>query len=214
MTRTKLPVGKSTKRGPAMKISDLTVEEVLEKVNLMKQLRIARSIIEMAKELGVKRTELMKYINEHPKNINWNVYRTKRGEVAVVTGVFLDPRENPLTEEYAEERKKEHWISLGRILYEGWVCGFEPLKKNSWENQDEDMEKYRTLPGVGQQRFALGYAMGSHYSDWHDLAVKPCDFNKMVEEGHKMGLRFKIGDLFDREVNTLDDMPDDHFSSR
>lgn len=196
-----------------MKIDNLTIEKVLETVNLMKQLRITRSIIEMAKELGVKRTELMKYINEHPKNINWDVCKTKKGAVAVVTGVFLDPRENPLTEEYAEERRKEHWISLGRILYEGWVRGFEPLKKNSWENQNEDMEKFCTLPGVGQNRFSLGYAEGSHYSDWHSLSVKPCDFNKMVEEGHKMGLRFKIGDLFDREVNTLDDMPDDHFSS-
>ena len=206
-----------------MKISDLTLEEVLEKVNLMKQLHITCSIIEIAKELGMKRTELMKFINEHPKNINWNVatFRKYFGQgriasetkIAVITGVFLDPRENPLTKEYAEERKKEHWISLGRILYEGWVRGFEPLKKNSWENQDEDMEKYRTLPGVGQHRFVLGYAMGSHYSDWHSISVKPCDFNKMVEEGHKIGLRFKIGDLFGREVNTLDDMPDDHFNS-
>ncbi len=200
----------------------LTIEKVLETFNLMRQLRITRSIIEMSKELGVKRTELMKYINEHPKNINWDVYRFSNNEVAVVTGVFLDPHENPRSEEYADDRRKEHWIRLERIFYEGWVHGFQPALDpvggtpvtHSWENQKEDIEKYLTLPGIGEHRFALGYAMGSHYSDWHTRSVKPADFNKMIEEGHKLGLRFHMASYGDDEINELIDLGECNFSYR
>lgn len=203
------------------KKEELTLEKFTETANLMKQLHLPLIVVEMAKELGVKRTELMRFINEHEKNINLELVTrrkyakdgrvTSRKEFVEVSGIYANPRENPLTEEYAEERKKEHWICLRRIWYEGWVRGFEPIKKQPWENQTEDMNAYLTLPGVEEHQFALGYAQGSYMSDWHSHSVKPCDFNKMVEEGHKMGLRFTVDGFYGKEINSLDDMPEEHF---
>ncbi len=201
-----------------MKIDDLTIEKVLETVNLMKQLRISRAIVEMAKELGVKRTELMKYINEHPKNINWDVCRTKRGDVAVVTGVFLDPHENPLTDEYADDRRKEHWIRLEGIWDSGWCYGFQLAENkeghnpvlNKWENQPEDIEKFWQIPQVKGNEFTWGYAMGSHLSPYFHQSICAHDLNKAIEEGHKLGLRFCVVGRDTKEINNALDLGEWH----
>ena len=212
--------------------AELTLERLMDVANLMKQLRIPLSIIEMAKELDVKRTDLMRFVNEHSKNITWRVatYRkygrggriSSEKQVAVVTGVYLDPHENPETEEYAEDRKQEHWIRLERIFYEGWVFGFQvawdtvgsdPVT-HPWENQPEDIEKFKKLPGVGRYIFPLGFPRGFYWSKCHDNAVMPKDFDKMVEEGHKQGLRFHVVGYHDREINALlKDMPETHYNS-
>ena len=204
-----------------MKIDDLTIEKVLETVNLMKQLRITRSIVELAKELGVKRTELMKFINEHPKNINWDVWKSSKGEVAVVTGVFLDPHENPLSEEYADDRRNEHWIRLTGIWDSGWLYGFM-LATNPkppalpvtyvWENQPDDVDKFLKISKVAVHQFSWGYAMGSHLSPDFKNSVTCDDFNEAIEEGHMMGLRFCFTGYGRKEINKLLDM-NEHFAS-
>ena len=214
-----------------MKITDLTIEKVLETVNLMKQLHISCSIVEMAKELGVKRTELMQFINAHPKNINWDVATFRKystggriasdKKVAVITGVFLDPHDNPLSEEYANDRKGEHWIRLTGIWDSGWIYGFMLATNpkppaipvtNSWENQPEDIEKFLKISKVATHQFSWGYGMGSHYSQNFENSIVCDDFNEAIEEGHKMGLRFCFTGYGSKEINKLLDM-DEHFAS-
>ena len=186
-----------------MKIEDLTLEKFAETAKLMKQLRIPWVVVEMAKELGVKRTELMKFINDHPKNINTKYYthtdsKGHKSEVLEVNGIYLNYRNNPETEEYVEDRKKEHWICLYTIQTYKYIHGFAvlPYRENEdwnscekWQNQEEDVKKFLEIPKVKESiAFCKGF-LGDGYNETVSNSFREEDAVEVMKCAFEKGLR-------------------------
>lgn len=200
-----------------MKITDLTLEKFTETANLMKQLHLPLVVVEMAKELGVKRTELMQFINEHSKNINTkNRSVGKRGhetEVLYVSGIYLNPHENPLTEEYAEDRWKEHRIKLYKVEDYGYICGFALMPYDpehdwhsceAWENQKDDVKAFLEIPEVKDKiGFAKG-GFGDGWTDYQENAFRQDDAEAVLKAALAKGLRIFVYGI--GEVKTVEEM--------
>ena len=106
-----------------MEISEIKrIAELLQKVNCE---RIAL-ISEVAKEMGVKKTALMQFIEDNPKlfKLGEKMKRTKNTQTTLGLGImtaYLSADENPDTEEWMEKKKKE-WdkkIHVGEQTYYG-----------------------------------------------------------------------------------------------
>lgn len=106
-----------------MEISEIKrITELLQKVNCE---RIAL-ISEVAKEMGVKKTVLMQFIEDNPKlfKLGEKVKRTKNTQTTLGLGIitaYLSADENPNTEEWMEKMKKawENKIHVGEQTYYG-----------------------------------------------------------------------------------------------
>ena len=92
-----------------MEISEIKrIAELLQKVNCE---RIAL-ISEVAKEMGVKKTALMQFIEDNPKlfKLGEKTKRTKNTQTTLGLGImtaYLSADENPDTEEWMEKMRKE-----------------------------------------------------------------------------------------------------------
>ena len=106
-----------------MEISEIKrITELLQKVNCE---RIAL-ISEVAKEMGVKKTALMQFIEDNPKlfKLGEKVKRTKNAQTTLGLGImtaYLSADKNPETEEWIETQKKA-WVRkvhIGERSYYG-----------------------------------------------------------------------------------------------
>ena len=128
-----------------MEISEIKrIAELLQKVNCE---HIAL-ISEVAKEMGVKKTALMQFIENNPKlfKLGEKVKRTKNTQTTLGLGImtaYLSADENPDTEEWIEKMKKawEKKIHIGEQTYYGcheyWLIP---------EEGDGKERKYRNTP--------------------------------------------------------------------
>lgn len=115
-------------------------------------------ISEVAKEMGMKKTAVMQFIDDNPKLFKL-VEVTKKGNVVGlgIHTVYTDPAENPVTEEWLD-KKKEEWankIKVSEMSYYGvhefyFLAVDEPrtnsLRENLWRNTPE---KIQTLLDAG-----------------------------------------------------------------
>lgn len=108
-----------------MEISEIKrITELLQKVNCENWAAIS----EVAKEMGVKKTAVMQFINDNPKLFKVVMYiggitsNTKAKNLGlVIKAVYNSAEENPDTEEWLEKKKKE-WdkkIHIGEQTYYG-----------------------------------------------------------------------------------------------
>lgn len=129
-----------------MEISEIKrIAELLQKVNCE---RIAL-ISEVAKEMGVKKTALMQFIEDNPKlfKLGEKVKRTKNTQTTLGLGImtaYLSAEDNPDTEEWMEKMKKawDKKIHVGEQTYYGqheYFCIPE-------ENVNSKEGKYRNTP--------------------------------------------------------------------
>ena len=129
-----------------MEISEIKkIAELLQKVNCE---RIAL-ISEVAKEMGVKKTALMQFIEDNPKlfKLGEKMKRTKNTQTTLGLGIitaYLSADENPDTEEWMEKKKKE-WdkkIHVGEQTYYGYHEYFCIPE----DDADSKEGKYRNTP--------------------------------------------------------------------
>ncbi len=93
---------------------EIKIEEVKRIFDLTKKVNCAHSakVAEVAKEMGVKKTALMQYIEDNPK-----LFETKTDDKGlIIKDVYLTFEENPHTDEWLAVKKKE---------WEKKVCIFE-----------------------------------------------------------------------------------------
>ena len=107
-----------------MEINEIKrITELLQKVNCA---RIAL-ISEVAKEMGVKKTALMQFVEDNPKLFKIVEHQSRSAKGLVKTAglaiqkVYLIPEDNPDTEEWMEKMKKawENKIHIGEQTYYG-----------------------------------------------------------------------------------------------
>lgn len=110
---------------------------------------------EVAKEMGVKKTALMQYIEDNPKlfKLGERIKRTKNTQTTLGLGIittYLSADENPDTEEWLTKKKKE-WenkIHIEEQTYYGYPEYFY-IPEDSPNSTNDDYKKlgmYRNTP--------------------------------------------------------------------
>lgn len=106
-----------------MEISEIKrIVELVKKVNCESLALIS----EVAKEMGVKKTALMQFVEDNPKLFKIDTYctytkRDRKVKGLAIFKVYLTPEENPDTEEWMEKMRKawENKIHVGEQTYYG-----------------------------------------------------------------------------------------------
>ena len=172
-----------------MEISEIKrISELLQKVNC----ECIALISEVAKEMGVKKTALMQFIEDNPKlfKLGEKVKRTKNAQTTLGLGImtaYLSADKNPETEEWIETQKKA-WVRkvhIGERSYYGcheyWL-----IPEDSVENKEG---KYRNTPEKIQELVDAGVIkkQTTCYGGWGDANYETVfvfndDVKKAIED--------------------------------
>ena len=122
------------------------IVELIQKVDCTRYAMIT----DTAKEMGVKKTALMEFIDNNPKLFDLMEVAKKGKTVGLgIKRVYLSAEENPKTEEWIEKKKVE-WkkkIHIGERTY----CGYheywfipednDPYKESKYRNTSEKIKE-------------------------------------------------------------------------
>lgn len=165
----------------------MEINEILRIVNLLQKVDCTSYalITDVAKEMGIKKTVLMQYIEDNPKlfDIFEATSKSARGAVKTlglaIRKVYLTPEENPVTEEWLAVKKKE-WEKKIQVFeqtyygrHEFWYLAAddERGRKNLWRNTPE---KIQALVDAGAIKMKKdGYGGFSDYYNWEGLLLTP-----------------------------------------
>ena len=141
---------------------ELQITEIHRIVSLIQKVNCSTFalISETASEMGIKKTVLMQYIEDHPKLFDVFEATSKSAKGVVKTlglairNVYLTAEENPVTDEWLAVKKKE-WEKKIQVFeenyygqHEFWYIAADDEKgrKNLWRNTPE---KIQTLIDAG-----------------------------------------------------------------
>lgn len=120
-----------------MEISEIKrIVELLRRVNCESLVLIS----EVAKEMGVKKTALMQFIDDNPKL--FEVHEKTKG--LAIYEVYLVPEENPVTEEWLTKMKKE-WENKIHITHEQTYYGRHEYFHIPEDDPNSTIDDYRKL---------------------------------------------------------------------
>ena len=177
-------LGKAT---PLWKPLELQISEIHRIVSLIQKVNCSTFalISETASELGIKKTVLMQYIEDHPKNFSiQEITSTSAKGVKKTLGlgikkVYLVPEENPLTEEWLAIKKKE-WEKKLQVFeqtyygqHEFWYLAADDEKerRNLWRNTPEKLQVLIDAGAIKMEK--AGYGGFSDYYNWEGLLLTP-----------------------------------------
>jgi hypothetical protein len=161
--------------------TELNICEIKRIVNLIQKVdcQYYALITDTAKELGVKKTALMQYIEDHPKLFKLvEVVKPKPKGLAIQV-VYTDANQNPLTEEWLKVKQVE-WsnkVNVSEMSYYGYHEFYylkvddpkDSLREGLWRNTPE---KIQTLIDAGViKKVKTGYGGLSDYYNWEGLLL-------------------------------------------
>lgn len=188
----------------------LTIDSIIDVHKLLKQMGEKTTPQALAAECGVKKTEMMKFINDnidHFQVTKW-AHKNRFGKVdkewLIVDAVYADPAYNPHSQQYVERRKKEHIIRLYKIDYYQHIYGCRLAEEpKAWENQEEDVAKFLAIPEVKDTvKFYFGGIMDSYEVEFKNAFRKEdaeAVFNEMVASG-------LVPNINGRNITTAEDL--------
>ena len=167
--------------------SELQISEVHRIVLLIQKVNCSTFalVTETASELGIKKTALMQYIEDHPKNFSiQEITSTSAKGVKKTLGlgiknVYLAPEENPLTEEWLDIKKKE-WEKKIQVFeqtyyyqHELWYLAADDGKdrRNLWRTTPEKIQALINAGAIKMKK--SGYGGLSDYYNWEGLLLTP-----------------------------------------
>lgn len=177
-------LGKAT---PLWKPLELQISEIHRIVSLIQKVNCSTFalISETASELGIKKTALMQYIEDHPKHFNI-IEATSTSAKGVVKSlglairkVYLTPEENPVTDEWLAVKKKE-WENKIQVFeqtyygqHEFWYLAAddERGRRNLWRNTPEKIQALIDAGAIKMKK--SGYGGLSDYYNWEGLLLTP-----------------------------------------
>ena len=165
----------------------MEINEILRIVNLLQKVDCTSYalITDVAKEMGIKKTALMQYIEDHPKLFDIIEATSKSAKGVVKTlglairKVYLAPEENPVTEEWLAVKKKE-WENKIQVFeqsyygqHEFWFLAAddERGRKNLWRNTPEKIQSLIDAGAIKMEK--SGYGGFSDYYNWEGLLLTP-----------------------------------------
>ena len=177
-------LGKAT---PLWKPLELQISEIHRIVSLIQKVNCSTFalISETASELGIKKTALMQYIEDHPKlfDVIEATSTTAKGVIKTlglaIRKVYLTPEENPVTDEWLAVKKKE-WENKIQVFeqtyygqHEFWYLAVddERGRKNLWRNTPEKIQALIDAGAIKMEK--SGYGGFSDYCNWEGLLLTP-----------------------------------------
>ena len=150
----------------------MEINEILRIVNLLQKVDCTSYalITDVAKEMGIKKTALMQYIEDHPKlfDIIEATSKSARGVVKTlglaIRKVYLTPEENPVTEEWLAVKKKE-WENKIQVFeqtyygqHEFWYLVVDDGRKrrNLWRNTPEKIQSLIDAGAIKMEKTCYG----------------------------------------------------------
>ena len=172
----------------------MNIENVKEVFNLCCQangMKVIR-ITDLAKELGVKKTVLMKFINENCNLFN-TFYSSKAkkesDKVLLIKDVFLTPTDNPSTEEWLEKKIVDNlkyihideWNNYGRI--EGYYVNVDADGREAlWRNTETKIQRLKNEGILIDGTFYIG-GFGDCSSHKKETVITKEGLNRLEELG-------------------------------
>ena len=166
---------------------EIQITEIHRIVSLIQKVNCSTFalISETASELGIKKTALMQYIEDHPKNFSiQEITSTSAKGVKKTLGlgikkVYLTPEENPVTDEWLAVKKKE-WENKIQVFeqtyygqHEFWYLAVdnESKRRNLWRNTPEKIQALIDAGAIKMEK--SGYGGFSDYYNWEGLLLTP-----------------------------------------
>ena len=177
-------LGKAT---PLWKPLELQITEIHRIVSLIQKVNCSTFalISETASELGIKKTALMQYIEDHPKlfDVIEATSTSAKGVVKTlglaIRKVYLTPEENPVTDEWLAVKKKE-WENKIQVFeqtyygqHEFWYLAAddERGRRNLWRNTPEKIQALIDAGAIKMKK--SGYGGFGDYHNWEGLLLTP-----------------------------------------
>ena len=190
-------LGKAT---PLWKPLELQISEIHRIVSLIQKVNCSTFalISETASELGIKKTVLMQYIEDHPKlfDVIEATSTTTKGVVKTlglaIRKVYLTPEENPVTDEWLAVKKKE-WENKIQVFeqtyygqHEFWYLAVddERGRKNLWRNTPEKIQALIDAGAIKMEK--SGYGGFGDYHNWEGLLLTPDAAEAITKLGWKL----------------------------
>ena len=165
----------------------MEISEIVRIVNLLQKVDCTSYalITDVAKEMGIKKTALMQYIEDHPKLFDiieatsTSAKGVKKTLGLAIRKVYLTPEENPVTEEWLAVKKKE-WEKKIQVFeqtyygqHEFWYLAAdnERGRKNLWRNTPEKIQALIDAGAIKMEK--SGYGGFSDYYNWEGLLLTP-----------------------------------------
>lgn len=175
----------------------MEISEILRIVNLLQKVDCTSYalISDVAKEMGIKKTALMQFIEDNPKNFNiqeitsTSAKGVKRSLGLGIRRVYLTAEENPSTEEWMnlQKTKWNHKLHVGEQTYYGQHEFFYfPVedKKSKEAVYRNTPEKFQELEEMGiLKKSTEGYG---GLSDYYTTDVYLCNgetLQKLTDAG-------------------------------
>ena len=160
------------------------IVELIQKVDCTKYAMIT----DTAKEMGVKKTALMEFVDNNPKLFDL-VEVSKKGKTIGlgISRVYLSAEENPVTEEWIEVQKKkwEKKIHIGERTYYGchqyWVIPEDKAerKEGKYRNTPEKIKELVDAGVIKKTTRCYG-ALGDAYNE--EVFFFNDDMKKAIED--------------------------------
>lgn len=157
---------------------------------------------ELAKELSIKKTDLMQFIEDNYKLFSicamerkMNNGKFKNLGVAI-QNVYLHVDENPITDEWLKKHLEEYkdYIYIEEISNYGEILGYYvkedkdgKLRENLWRNTKEKIEKLRKQGIIGERTFYIG-GYNDSYKRIYDTTLLQGWRNHLKDEGWRCNI--------------------------
>lgn len=193
--------------------TEINILDVKKRFDLLKRIygRTYCDALKLAKALGVKRTDLMDFIEQNPKL--FNVGNGNKG--LIIRDVFLKPEENYRTEEWLKKKIEDNRMYIhideignyGRIVGYGIVCD-EPgnTHKDLWRNTKEKIDQIQKLGVIKFKEYNLRY-LGNSYEYKSDYDISEEGIKVLEEHGwshnelhpinHMTNIRYRLPSYWD-----------------
>ncbi len=185
-------------------IKDLTFEEVKETCALLRQMGEKTTPQNLAKELGVKRIDMMRFLNEGKYHFDMTEW-TKRDKCyqvvkrwVTVDKVFVNEIDNPRNPEWLPMMKAKHakLIHLRKVEDYGYLLGWKLVvdtngnQGHGWRNTEE---KVKAIEDAGLLKTAT-FCFGGFGDGWneHHLGFKPEQKDEAVKALKDAGWEVEI----------------------
>lgn len=174
----------------------MDIQEIKRRFELLKMANDKQycSVSELAKELKVRKTDLMQFIVDNPKLfVKTNVTVVNKNIGACLSDVYLLPEDNPGTEEWIQKQivEKEKYIYISEFDNYGVIEGyFITIDKESnsnrkewiWRNTKEKVEEIQSLGVTYEHIFYFG-GFGDCAEHKVEYAISPEGLQKLKQEG-------------------------------
>lgn len=187
-------------------VKDLTFEEIEETRSLLKQMGEPVTPQNLAKELGVKKTEMMKFLNEggyHFDMTKWtrrDKYSRVTKEWITVDKVFVNEIDNPRNPDWLPMMKAKYakYLYLTKVEDYGNLLGWklEVDQKDrygyGWRNTEEKVQAVKDAGLLKDTTFCKGF-FGDGWNETH-LAFREKDKDTAVKALKDAGWEVEIED--------------------